>query len=471
METIKRRTFLKGIACLSLTACGDLISSRHIGSKNFANWETVKTIVEQTTIPVFKSATYDIRDYGAVPNSEKLATDAINRAITACNNAGGGHIRVSGGTYKTGAIRLKSNVNLHIEAGSVLKFSTNPAHYLPAVFSRWEGVEYMGYSPLIYAFGEENIAITGKGKLDGSAAANNWWAWKGNDKWGLPGHPSQNESRKQLFEMAEQGIPPEQRIFAQGHSLRPPLLQPYRCKNILIQDITITNSPFWLLNPVLSENVSVKGVHFESLGPNSDGCNPESCRNVVIENCYFDTGDDCIAIKSGRNNDGRRVNIPCENIVVRQCKMRAGHGGIVIGSEISGGVRNVFAEDNTMSSPDLERGFRIKTNSVRGGLLENIHMRNCEIGEVQDAIVINFHYEEGDAGQFDPIVKNISIENLSCKKANRAFLVKGFERAPIKSLSIKNCRFEMAENIGELEFVESLSISNVIINGEPYRKG
>src|SRR5690606_10431762 len=197
---------------------------------------------------------------------------------------------------------------------------------------------------------------------------------------------------------------------------------------VLIENVTVNRSPFWLLHPVLSENVTVRGVHLESLGPNSDGCNPESCRNVLIEGCYFDTGDDCIAIKSGRNNDGRRVATPSENIVIRNCEMRAGHGGVVMGSEISGGVRNVFAEGNRMSSPDLERGIRIKTNSVRGGVLENIYVRDTTIGEVRDAIVIDFYYEEGDSGQFDPLVRNIEIENLVCEHARRAFAIRGFPR-------------------------------------------
>ncbi|HET9054674.1 MAG TPA: glycosyl hydrolase family 28 protein, partial [Cyclobacteriaceae bacterium] len=227
-------------------------------------------------------------------------------------------------------------------------------------------------------------------------------------------------------------------------------------------------APFWLLHPVLCENVTVRKVHLESLGPNSDGCDPESCKNVLIENCYFNTGDDCIAIKSGRNNEGRRINVPTENVVIRNCQMLAGHGGVVIGSEISGGVRNVFAENNVMSSPDLERGIRIKTNSVRGGVLENIYVRNTTIGQVRDAIVINFYYEEGDAGNFDPLVRNVYIENLQCKHAEQVFMIRGFKHAPVKSFALINANFEHAEKPGVIENVEKLTIENVRINNKAF---
>jgi polygalacturonase len=269
--------------------------------------------------------------------------------------------------------------------------------------------------------------------------------------------------------MAEAGVDVQQRQFSAGHYLRPPLLQTYACRNVLIENVTVNRSPFWLLHPVLSENVTVRGVHLQSKGPNSDGCDPESCRNVLIENCFFDTGDDCIAIKSGRNNDGRRVNVPCENIVIRNCQMQAGHGGVVVGSEISGGVRNVFADHNVMSSPDLERGIRIKTNAVRGGVLENIHIRNTAIGEVREAIVIDFYYEEADAGNFDPLVRNIEISNLVCKHAKKAFAIRGFKRAPVHDLRLVNVDIQQADEIGLIENVEGLQTVAVRINNADYR--
>ncbi len=467
--SLDRRSLLRGFAALSLpcafsttslslTAC----TSSPAKSKQI-DWAFADKIVAAITEPQFPDQTFDITSFGAVPGQD--ASEAIEKAIAACHRAGGGKILITGGEYGCGPIHLKSNMNLHIDEGATLKFSNKPEDYLPAVFTRWEGVEHMGYSPLIYAYGEENIALTGKGTLDGQADPTHWWAWKGNKEWGVEGYPSQKASREQLFADAEAGAPPEQRMYAGGHYLRPPFVQPYLCKNVVIRDVTIVNAPFWLLNPVLCENVKIQGVHLESLGPNSDGCDPESCKNVLIENCYFDTGDDCIAIKSGRNNDGRRIGVATENIVIRDCKMRAGHGGVVIGSEISGGVKNVFAENNEMSSPDLDRGFRIKTNSVRGGLLENLFMRNTKIGQVRDAIVINFHYEEGDAGRFDPIVRNVQIENLECQNAKQVFKVRGFERAPIEGLRVTNAVFHKAENNGVIEHVNKLKLEGVMING------
>lgn len=431
-------------------------------------WKQAGKIVNDIKAPSFPNADFNISDFGASNDNNTDCSAAIRAAIAACSEAGGGRVVVEPGTWLTGPIHMESGVNLHIKKGAILKFYTEADRYLPEVFTRWEGMECMGYSPLIYAYEKENIAITGEGTLDGQADETTWWPWKGNKEWGRDGFPSQKDSRDGLFKEAEAGVAPELRQYGKGHYLRPPFVQPYKCKNVLIEDITIIRAPFWLLHPVLSENITVRGVHLESLGPNSDGCDPESCKNVLIENCYFNTGDDCIAIKSGRNNDGRRINIPTENIFIRNCKMLAGHGGVVIGSEISGGVRNVFAENNVMSSPDLERGIRIKTNSVRGGLLENIYVRNTTIGEVRDAIVINFHYEEGDAGKFDPQVRNVYIDNLQCEQARQVFKILGFKRAPIVGFTLINSNFENADEPGIIENVENLLIQNVKINGKPF---
>lgn len=467
-----RRTLLKSLAALGVAGCQG--APKSAGSAPPAAptapdpFRQAQQIVAQTTVPTFPDRQFDIADFGAVGDGETDCTAAFQKAIAACAKAGGGRVVARKGVYLTGPVHLESNINLHIERGATLAFVSDPKRYLPAVLTRWEGVEFMGYSPLIYAYGKQNIAITGEGTLDGRANKTTWWPWKGNKQWGVDGYPSQAEGRKKLFAEAEAGVPPEQRHYAEGYYFRPPFVQPYRCTNVLIEGIKVTNSPFWLLNPTLCENVTVRGVSLESLGPNSDGCDPESCKNVVIENCLFDTGDDCIAIKSGRNNDGRRVNVPTENVVIRGCQMRAGHGGVVIGSEISGGVRNVFAENNVMSSPDLERGFRIKTNSVRGGVLENIFMRNCKMGRVRDAVVINFHYEEGDAGQFDPAVRNVELRGLECEHATQAFKVRGFERAPIEGLRIIGAAFKRADAPGVIENVDDLLLVDVTINGEPF---
>lgn len=434
-------------------------------------WEMASLIRRQTLVPEFPAQTFNVLDYGAVADGTTDNSAAFARAVDACHNAGGGRVLVPKGRFLTGPIHLKSNVNLHLAEDSRVLFITDPKAYLPAVFTRWEGIELMGYSPLIYAYGQKNIAITGKGTLDGQANRTTWWPWKGGSwvggtDWSVPGFPTQDAGRDALFNDAENGVPPEQRLYADGANLRPPFFQPYNCENVLIEDVTIVGAPFWLINPVLCQSVTVRRVTCASLGPNSDGCNPESCKNVVIEDCYFDTGDDCIAIKSGRNADGRRLRVPAENIVISGCKMRTGHGGVVIGSEISGGARNVFVENCEFNSPKLLRGIRLKTNSVRGGLIENFYIRNITIGEVQNALDIDFHYEEGDAGDFDPVVRNIEIRDLVCKRALRVFRVRGFERAPIRDLRMINATYESVEEIGEIEYVENFVAKNVVIAGK-----
>ena len=236
---------------------------------------------------------------------------------------------------------------------------------------------------------------------------------------------------------------------------------------MLIEGVTFRDSPMWFINPVLCENVTVRNVSTIGHGPNNDGCNPDSSRDVLIEGCLFDTGDDCIAIKSGRDADGRRIGVPSENIIIRNCVMREGHGGVVIGSEMSGGVRNVFAEDCVMDSPNLERALRIKSNSFRGGIVENVHFRNVKIGQVADAIFrINMFYWS-ERGEHLPTVRHISMENVTAEKAPRAFHFHGIEELPISDVVVRNCTFNNIEHPSILTGIENLTLSNVIINGEP----
>lgn len=454
-----------------LTGCNS--SASKTSAVRTSTWATAEHIRQQVKPPQFPDHTFDVRSFGARADDRNDNTAAFAAAIDACHKAGGGKVLVTGGKYQCGPIHLRSNVNLHITKDATIAFLTDPKAYLPAVFTRWEGMEIMGYSPLIYAYEQTNIAVTGAGTVDGQANVTTWWPWKGNNfssvDWSVPGVPTQAAARDKLMQDMENNVPVAERVYADGSYLRPVFLQPYKCTNVLIEGITITNAPFWLLNPVLCENVTVDAVTFASIGPNSDGCDPESCKNVVIKNCFFDTGDDCIAIKSGRNADGRRLNIPSENIVISNCKMRNGHGGVVIGSEISGGVRNVFVENCEMSSPELERGIRIKTNSVRGGLIENFFIRDVTIGEVQTAIVIDFDYEEGDAGKHTPRVRNIDIRNLTCAKANKVFQVRGYQRSPIQNLHLNNCHFNDVDAIGVLEKVDNFAANNVTIKGVEFK--
>jgi len=433
-------------------------------------WNQLNEILNQIDEPVFPNKNYDITSYGAKGDGLADCTDAFKKAIEECSKNGGGKVTVPEGNYLTGPIHLKSNVNLFVSENAVIKFSQDKSKYLPAVFTRWEGIECMNYSPLIYAYGEENIAVTGKGVLDGQSNNDHWWSWKGNKDHGwVDGLPNQKKDRDQLFQFAEDNIPPEERIFGEGHYLRPNFIQPYRCKNILIEGVTIKDSPMWFIHPVLCENVTVRNVTVEGLGPNNDGCNPESSKNVLIKNCYFNTGDDCIAIKSGRNNDGRRVNVPSENIVIQNCIMKEGHGGVVIGSEISGGVKNVFAEDCSMSSPNLDRAIRIKTNAVRGGVIENLYVRNITVGEVKEAVIkIDFYYEEADKGNFLPVVRNLDISNVTSEKSEYAIWIKAFPNSPVENIKLVNCVFKNVEKENVIENVRSIEKKSVIINQTLY---
>ena len=433
-------------------------------------WEHIDGILSNIIPPTFPDKNFNITSYGAVGDGITDCSEAFKSAIEDCANNGGGKVIVPKGIYLTGAIHLKSNVNLHITENAIVKFSDDKSKYLPLVFSRWEGVECMNYSALIYAYGQDNIAITGKGLLDGQGSNENWWSWKGKEEYGWKdGMPHQKNGRDKLFKMAENNIPPEERVMGEGYYLRPNFVQFYKSKNILIEGVTFKNSPMWFINPVLCRNISIIGITVEGLGPNNDGCDPESSKDVLIKDCYFNTGDDCIAIKSGRNNDGRRINVPSENIVIQNCKMKEGHGGVVIGSEISGGVKNVFAENCSMSSPNLDRAIRIKTNSVRGGTIENIFARNIEVGEVKEAVLtINFLYEEGDTGPFTPSVNNVVLENISSKKSKYALLIKAYERSPITGLKIINCNFN---NVGDGNIIENLKdpvFNSVQINGKDF---
>jgi polygalacturonase len=426
-------------------------------------WTRADAIVKSITVPRFAARDFDITTYGAVGDGKASCTDAIRQAIAACRAAGGGTVVVPAGRFVTGAVRLESGVNVHLADNATLAFSGDPKEYLPVVFTRWEGVELMNYSPFIYAFEAENIAVTGRGTLDGQANERQWWDWR------APGPADKSRqfpARTRLIDMQAKGVPVAERVFGEGSYLRPNFIQPYRSRNVLIDGVTIVNSPMWEIHPVLCRSVTIRNVTVRSHGPNNDGCDPESCRDVLIEGCTFDTGDDCIALKSGRNDDGRRVNVPVENVVIRNCSMKDGHGGVVIGSEISGGARNVFAERCRMDSPQLDRALRIKTNSVRGGVIEGIYMRDVTVGQLAEAVVtINFFYEEGDAGKYPPSVRDVEVRNVTSQKSEYALLLRGYTHAPISGVRIADCRFDGVAKPDILEAVKDIELRNVSING------
>ncbi|MBS1794419.1 MAG: glycoside hydrolase family 28 protein [Acidobacteria bacterium] len=463
-----RREFLQLL--LAGAGVGLVMPGLALGQTNAGDpWTTVyPKILARIKPPKFKKKDYLITKYGAVSDGRTLATDAIKKAIEECSKAGGGRVVVPKGEFLTGAVHLKSNVNLYLAKDAVLKFSMNPQDYLPVVHTRWEGMELMHLSPLIYAYEQTNIAVTGEGTLDGQGKSF-FWKWHGNPRYG--GNPdviSQKDARARLYAMMDKGVPVEQRVFGgEKDYLRPQFIQPYKCKNVLIEGVKIVDSPMWEIHPVLCENVIVRKVHISSHGPNNDGCDPESCKDVLIEDCFFDTGDDCIAIKSGRNDDGRRLGAPTENVIVRGCEMKDGHGGITVGSEISGGVRNVFGENCKMDSPNLDHALRVKNNASRGGLLENFFFRNITIGQVAHAVVtIDFNYEEGAKGKYTPVMRNYQVDNVRSGKSEYSVDIQGLDNAPVYDVTIKNTTFENVQKGGIFKNVKGFKLDNVKINGK-----
>ncbi|MCI6233583.1 MAG: glycoside hydrolase family 88 protein, partial [Prevotella sp.] len=347
--------------------------------------------------------------------------------------------------------------------------------------TRWEGMDCLNYQPCIYAYGEENVAITGEGTIDGNGSNETWWKMCGKDKFGWTPEleESQKIGRPLLFEYSEAGKPFEERNM-KDTGLRPQLVNIYKCNNVAIKDVTLLRSPFWVIHPLLCKNVTVKGVKIWNEGPNGDGCDPESCEDVLIEGCVFHTGDDCIAIKSGRNADGRIWNLPSKNIIVRDCIMEDGHGGVVVGSEITGGCQNVFVENCKMDSPDLDRVLRIKTNTCRGGVIENIYMRNVEVGQCREAVMrINLNYEPNEPAKrgFIPTVRNVYMSNVTCRKSKYGILINGLDDADnIYNINVENCNFtgvesEPVKRTGkshDLKFENLFVNDNLVLLQKPY---
>ena len=442
-----------------------------------AGWDDneYKRIEQSIQLPKIAERQFLITSFGAKTTATAAQNQkAINRVISLVSKKGGGKVIIPKGTWNTGAIELKSHVNLVLEEGATLHFAFEPKLY-PLVRTSWEGLACWNYSPCIYAYKATDIAITGKGTIDGGGNNDTFWQWNGSPRFGYKeGVTKESQklgSRSKLLKMAEDGVPFDERKFGMGYGLRPQLVNMVHCERILIKDVKMINSPFWVIHPLLSKNITVDGVYVWNEGPNGDGCDPEACENVLIQNCVFHTGDDCIAIKSGRNNDGRLWNQPSKNIIIRNCKMEDGHGGVVIGSEISGGCENVYAENCVMDSPHLERILRIKTNNCRGGQVQNINMRNVVVGQCKEAVVkINLDYERKEICYrgFEPIVNNVNVENVTCQKSDYGVLIIGRDSLEnVYDINIKNCKFDgvVKEPVKITGKTRNVKFDNLVING------
>ncbi|SFW65349.1 glycoside hydrolase family 28 protein [Amycolatopsis australiensis] len=450
-----RRQLIKGTLAVSLVpALPAPPARRYRVDVPVLPWPAANDIVANTTIPTFPDRSFPITGYGAKSDGKTDNTAAIGKAIDACAAAGGGHVIVpSGGSFLTGAIHLKSNVDLHLEPGAVLTFSGDASKY-PNVLTRYEGIECVNRSPMIYAYGQKNIGLTGKGTLD--AAATSSWN-KGSD-------------RAYLETLVAKGTPPDKRVVpGSGHTMRSAFVEPYACENVLIQGVTLKNPMFWQLHPTLCRNVTVDGVTTDpsTAHSNTDGCDPESCDHVVIANCVLGAHDDNIAIKSGRDADGRRVNVPCQNLVVVNCVMNGNWGAITCGSEQTGGIRNVYAYRLTVKG-DTKFALYVKSNTLRGGFSENINLDSVS-GTFARAFVYVTSTYNSQTGGYAPSFGPFTISNCaSTKVAGKTFDVSGLPNAHVHGLAVTNCAFAgVSDTSNTLKYVDNARFTNVTVNGRP----
>lgn len=408
--------------------------------------------------PVIPSAKFDIRDYGALEGGLMKNTAVIQKAIDKAEEAGGGTVLIPRGKWLTGALHLGNHINLYISRDAELLFSQDFNDYLPVVFSRHEDIECFKYSAFLYAEGKHDIAITGEGVLNGQGRP--WWDLKESGK----------DAEKRLAEMASRDVPVKDRVFdgSPGRQLRPAFFQPVRCQNVLVEGVSFLYGAFWTITPTYCDNVIIRKVHITTEGPdghtpNGDGVDPSSCRNVLIENCDFDTGDDCVAIKSGRDRDGLLVGVASENIVVRYCRGARGHGGIVIGSETSGGIRNVYAFDCRFNGTD--RIVRIKTARGRGGVIENMWFRDIEgKGITSEAIHLNMLYTgtrlpAQQVSEGTPRIRNVHFKNISCASGKSyAIEMLGLPEMQIENVELEGIHMNTAKGMN-LSDVRGIKIS------------
>jgi polygalacturonase len=425
-----------------------LFSLNSFAQENAFPTDSVDAIVKRIQLPNIPLYKIEVTKLGAKGDSISDSKPAFDKAMALCKKNNGGTIIVTKGIYLlNGPIHFVSNVNLKIENGARIKFSNKPEHYLPMVHTSWEGTMLYNYSPLIYAYNCTNIAITGEGTIDGEGSTS-WKSFK-----------SKEEADKMISrEMNHNNIPLQDRKFGKGHFLRPQMIQFFNCKNILVENIRIEDTPFWCLHLLKSQSITVRGLHYKSLNHNNDGIDPEYSKDVLIENITFDNGDDNIAIKSGRDNEGRaNTATPSENIVIRNCNFKGLHA-VVLGSEMSAGIKNIYVE-NCKSVGNLKRGIYLKTNADRGGYIKNIFIRNIQLDEVEDCLYITSNYH-GEGSAFPSTIENISFSNITCNKATQTgIVIQGYPEKKIENVYLNNIDIKWAKNA-----ISNTNARNVILN-------
>lgn len=453
MQTIKNIA-LTLFAGISMAAC----------TQTQVKYETVSVeapfAMEAIQVPVYPIRDFCITAYGATDSA--ICTAAIAQAIAACNEAGGGRVVVPAGEWLTGPIHLKSNVNLHLEAGAVLRFTDNPQDYLPAVPTSWEGMECYNYSPLVYAYECENVAITGSGKLYPRMGI--WRKWFSRPKAHL-------DALANLYHQMSKDVPVIERQMAVGdNNFRPHLIHLNRCKNVLLDGFEIDGSPFWTIHLYLCDGGVVRNLNVRAHGHNNDGIDLEMSRNFLVEDCVFDQGDDAVVIKSGRNHDAWRLNSPCENIVVRNCVVKQGHTLLGIGSELAGGVRNIYMK-NCVAPNTVHRLFFVKTNHRRGAFVENIFMDSIRTGGTLHVAEIDtdvlYQWRKLVPTYKDTLtrINDIYLTNIQVDSAKSIYKLRGDERLPIHGIVMKNIMVDcVADTSNVVRNVENLTVENVAYN-------
>lgn len=414
--------------------------------------DSAEAIVKRIRLPKISAFKVNVIKMGAKGDSVTNCKPAFDKAMAQCKKNKGGTIVVPKGTYTlNGPIHFVSNVNLLLEKGAKIRFSDNPDHYLPMVRTSWEGTMIYNYSPLIYANNCTDIAISGEGIIDGEGS-NIWNSFKAKEG------PDKKLSR----EMNHNSVPVSDRKFGKGHFLRPQLIQLLNCKNILIENVTVQDSPFWCIHLLKSESITIRGLKYSAFNSNNDGVDPEYCKDVLIEDIDFNNADDNIAIKAGRDHEGRANAVtPSQNIVVRNCRFKGLHG-VVMGSEMSAGIKNVYIS-NCRTVGYLKRGIYFKTNADRGGYIKNIYVNNIQLDEVEDCIYITANYQ-GEGTSFPSEVHDIVISDITCNKAREtAVIIQGFEQKKVRNVALKNIEVKSAKNGLTVLNTENVTFDNVII--------
>ncbi|MEX0609197.1 MAG: glycoside hydrolase family 28 protein [Balneolaceae bacterium] len=412
-------------------------------------------VLERQTFP---DNTFDIRDFGAqeIDGNNFKNTEAIHRAIDAAHEAGGGKVVIPEGDWLTGPIHLKSHINLHLNDGATVYFSEDKEDYLPVVQQRHEGVEAYNYSPMIYAYEVKNVAITGKGVLD--AQGDHWWEWF--EEYGAPPRATATK------------VPLSRRDFGKGsgmEGMRPSFVVFWNSEDILVEGITLNDSPMWNIHLIYSERIIVRDISVNSLrAPNGDGVVIDSSKDVLVEYNHFETGDDAVVLKSGLNEEALEINIPTENVVVRNFearKVRTGSGGVVFGSETSGGIRNVYVYNALFDGSD--RGIRFKTERGRGNVIENIFIRDIRMKNITyQAINFNTFYTGPEATGPSPTVRNIHISDVHIDGVPLAIELIGLPEKWLENVTLENIVVANSEEGARIVRTKNLILKNVEINSE-----